>query len=57
MGKRKLNRQQNDDDEENEHEFNLPSKHMSTSHIRAQEKRLIIILEKAHLETVKVNKK
>lgn len=37
-----------------ENVFNLPSKHLATSHIRAQDKRLIIILDGAQLETVKV---
>lgn len=35
-------------------EFGLPAKFLATSHIRSQEKRLIIILEGAQLETVKV---
>lgn len=37
-----------------ETEFNLPAKHLKSSHIRAAEKRLIVILHGAHLETVKV---
>lgn len=36
-------------------EFGLPAKYLATSHIRSQEKRLIIILEGAQLETVKVS--
>lgn len=39
---------------QDETEFNLPAKHLKTSHIRAAEKRLIIILHGAQLETVKV---
>lgn len=35
-------------------EFGLPAKFLATSHIRSQEKRLIVILEGAQLETVKV---
>lgn len=35
-------------------EFDLKKKHLETTHIRALEKRLIIVLEGAHLETVKV---
>lgn len=35
-------------------EFGLPAKFLATSHIRSQEKRLIIVLEGAQLETVKV---
>ncbi|XP_050070977.1 ribosomal RNA small subunit methyltransferase NEP1 [Anopheles maculipalpis] len=35
-------------------EYDLPAKHMNTSHIRANERRLIIVLEGAQLETVKV---
>lgn len=38
-----------------ESEFNLPAKFLATSHIRAHEKRLIVVLEGAQLETVKVN--
>lgn len=40
--------------EETEGEYDLPAKHMNTSHIRANERRLIIVLEGAQLETVKV---
>lgn len=36
-------------------EFGLPAKFLATSHIRSQEKRLIVILEGAQLETVKVS--
>lgn len=36
-------------------EFSLPAKFLATSHVRAQDKRLIIVLEGAQLETVKVN--
>lgn len=50
MGKkRKFEVEQKDDNE-----FGLPAKFLATSHIRSQEKRLIIILEGAQLETVKV---
>ena len=35
-------------------EFDPAPQHLTISHIREQEKRLIIILEKAQLETVKV---
>lgn len=38
-----------------ENEFGLPAKFLSTSHIRSNEKRLIVILEGAQLETVKVS--
>lgn len=37
-----------------ETEYNLPAKFLATSHIRAHEKRLIVVLEGAQLETVKV---
>ncbi|XP_053680826.1 ribosomal RNA small subunit methyltransferase NEP1 [Anopheles nili] len=40
--------------EDHDMHYDLPSKHMNTSHIRANERRLIIILEGAQLETVKV---
>ena len=53
MGKRKRGPKNDDDDEEAE--FDLPSKQLMTSHVRANEKRLIIILEGAQMETVKVN--
>lgn len=50
MGKkRKFEVEQKDNNE-----FGLPAKFLATSHIRSQEKRLIIILEGAQLETVKV---
>lgn len=39
---------------EDENVFNLPAKHLAKSHIRSNEKRLIIILDGAQLETVKV---
>ncbi|XP_058449954.1 ribosomal RNA small subunit methyltransferase NEP1 [Malaya genurostris] len=41
-------------DEHNDEEYDLPAKHMNTSHIRTNERRLIVILEGAQLETVKV---
>lgn len=50
--KRKVERVQEQKKDENE--FNLPAKFLKSSHVRAQEKRLIIVLEGAHLETVKV---
>ncbi|XP_055540730.1 ribosomal RNA small subunit methyltransferase NEP1 [Wyeomyia smithii] len=50
MGKKR--KHQNDD--ENDTEYDLPAKHMNTSHIRSNERRLIVILEGAQLETVKV---
>ncbi|XP_035892193.1 ribosomal RNA small subunit methyltransferase NEP1 [Anopheles stephensi] len=40
--------------EDDNGEYDLPAKHMNTSHIRANERRLIIVLEGAQLETVKV---
>lgn len=36
-------------------EFGLPAKFLSTSHVRSHEKRLIVVLEGAQLETVKVS--
>lgn len=41
-------------EQKEESEYNLPAKFLSTSHIRSHDKRLIIILEGAQLETVKV---
>lgn len=51
MGKkRKFEVEKKDDNE-----FGLPAKFLSTSHIRSREKRLIVVLEGAQLETVKVS--
>lgn len=47
--KRKLLGKSKDDTE-----FDLPKKHLKTTHLKSLEKRLIIILEGAQLETVKV---
>lgn len=52
--KRKLEPREKNNGEENE--FNLPAKFLAKSHIRSNEKRLIVILHGAQLETVKVNK-
>lgn len=49
MGKKRKNRDDND-----ETEFDPAPKHLQTAHIKNQEKRLIIILENAQLESVKV---
>ncbi|PSN40659.1 Ribosomal RNA small subunit methyltransferase NEP1 [Blattella germanica] len=38
----------------NDHEYDPAPKHLVVSHLRNQEKRLIVILEKAQLESVKV---
>lgn len=43
-------RKANDDEDQ----YDLPSSHLSISHIAKQEKRLIIVLENAQLESVKV---
>lgn len=40
--------------ENDEYEFDPVPKHFVTTHLKNQEKRLIIILEGAQLETVKV---
>ncbi|KAG8269525.1 hypothetical protein J6590_105662 [Homalodisca vitripennis] len=40
--------------EDNEREFDPAPKHLSIAHIKNQDKRLIIILEQAQLESVKV---
>lgn len=50
--KRKLETREKDNDA---NEFNLPAKFLASSHIRSNEKRLIIILDGAQLETVKVS--
>lgn len=50
MGKRKLKERKEDDNE-----YDPVSKHLVTGHIKNQEKRLIIILENAQLESVKVS--
>lgn len=41
-------------EQKEENEYSLPAKFLSTSHIRSHEKRLVIVLEGAQLETVKV---
>lgn len=41
---------------EDDPEFDLAKKHLKTSHVRSMEKRLIIVLEGAQLETVKVKR-
>lgn len=51
MGKK---RKLKDSTKHDENEFDPVPKHLVTSHIKNQEKRLIIILEKAQLESVKV---
>lgn len=48
MGKRKIKKEVDDD------EYDPTPKHLVTTHIKNQEKRLIIILEGAQLESVKV---
>lgn len=42
-------------DQYDESEYDPAPKHLSTGHIKNQEKRLIIILEGAQLESVKVS--
>lgn len=49
MGKRKIK------DRKDDNEYDPISKHLVTTHIKNQEKRLIIILESAQLESVKVS--
>lgn len=51
MGKRKAGTEK----PKNEEEYDLPGKHTKMLHVRPNEKRLYIVLEKAHLETVKVS--
>lgn len=41
---------------EESNEFNIPVKDLARSHVRTNEKRLIVILDGAQLETVKVGK-
>ncbi len=56
MGKGKKRKiESNHSKGEDENVFNLPAKHLAKSHIRSNEKRLIVILDGAQLETVKVN--
>lgn len=52
MGRGKKRKQQ----EDNEREFDPAPKHLSIAHVKNQEKRLIIILEQAQLESVKVRR-
>ncbi|XP_015608603.1 ribosomal RNA small subunit methyltransferase NEP1 [Cephus cinctus] len=49
MGKKRKNLEEQD-----EHEFDPSPKHLQIAHIKNQEKRLIIILDQAQLESVKV---
>ncbi|KAL9698651.1 hypothetical protein quinque_002092 [Culex quinquefasciatus] len=51
MGKKRKAGGAQDEDAE---EYDLPAKHMNSSHIRSNERRLIVILEGAQLESVKV---
>lgn len=55
MGKGKKRKVESSNKGEDENVFNLPPKHLAKSHISANEKRLIVILDGAQLETVKVN--
>ncbi|XP_011500345.1 PREDICTED: ribosomal RNA small subunit methyltransferase NEP1 [Ceratosolen solmsi marchali] len=48
MGKKRKN------DDNDESEFDPVAKHLRTTHIKNQEKRLIVILENAQLESVKI---
>ncbi|EFA07025.1 ribosomal RNA small subunit methyltransferase NEP1 [Tribolium castaneum] len=52
MGKKRKLKTEND-----EYEFDPTPKHLTQTHLKNQEKRLIIILEGAQLETVKVGNK
>ncbi|XP_033226975.1 ribosomal RNA small subunit methyltransferase NEP1 isoform X2 [Belonocnema kinseyi] len=49
MGKKRKDRE-----ESNEYEFDPAPKHLQVAHMKDQEKRLIVILENAQLESVKV---
>lgn len=49
MGQKRKNRNEKDD-----FEYDPAPKHLQIAHIKNQEKRLIVILEKAQLESVKV---
>lgn len=49
MGQKRKNRNEKDD-----FEYDPAPKHLQVAHIKNQEKRLIIILENAQLESVKV---
>lgn len=42
-------------EEDSEREFDPAPKHLSIAHIKNQEKRLIVVLEQAQLESVKVS--
>lgn len=50
------NKRKFDVEEKDNNEFGLPAKFLATSHVRSMEKRLIVVLEGAQLETVKVSK-
>lgn len=53
-GKKRKLETNNDSKGKDENVFNLPAKHLAKSHITANEKRLIVVLDGAQLETVKV---
>lgn len=42
------------EDDSNPNEISLPAKYIGTGHARANEKRLIVVLDNAQLEIVKV---
>lgn len=48
-------KRKNADGEEGTETYDLPAKHMNASHIKSNERRLVVILEGAQLETVKVS--
>lgn len=50
MGKKRKLKEKDD-----EFEFDPVPKHLVTAHVKNQEKRLIVILEQAQLESVKVS--
>lgn len=53
MGKRK--QRFGDEKAKKEDEFDLPKRHMKEVHCETEKKRMIVVLEGAQLETVKVS--
>lgn len=55
MGRKRKFKDQDEDSEQGPQEVDLPPAHLQVGHLRKEEKRLIVILEGAQLETAKVN--
>lgn len=54
MGRKRKFKEQDEENEQGPQEVDLPPAHLQVGHLRKEEKRLIVILENAQLETAKV---